>query len=186
MSWRKAALVAESSARFLSADTKTGGRWQGKAGAVASWMPGVREGERQDGYGLEVLRGRSHAWSYRAKNDVRVLWGSLDPEAERQATCWFSPDQVEIGVDPPNDRAYKLTVYVLDYDKNGRSCTVTAASDHRVLDSRDVSAVETDRGVYLTWQVTGPVVITVRKTAGENAIVSGVFIDSPAESIRRR
>ena len=48
-----------------------------------------------------------------------------------------------------------------------------------MLDTRSIS--DFTGGVYLQWNVSGDVVITVTRTAGANAVVNGLFID-PAVS----
>ncbi|MEW6745497.1 MAG: hypothetical protein AB1486_22320 [Planctomycetota bacterium] len=179
LSWREPRELVPTSARFLAADEETGGAWHGKVGAAAYWMPGVREGEAQSGFRLQVMRGRAYAWSYRVRGDTRVLQNPSDAAASRQATCWFDPDQLELRVDPPNGTPYRLSLYLLDYDRNGRTARVTLTTRSEALDSRDVSAAQTEGGVYLSWTAAGPVVIRVRNTGGANAVVSAVFLDSP-------
>ncbi len=44
---------------------------------------------------------------------------------------------------------------------------------------RDTSAEETAEGVYLSWRSNGTMLIRAQKTAGANAVISGVFVDHP-------
>ena len=79
---------------------------------------------------------------------------------------------------PSQPAPYRLTLYALDYDRNGREMAITIVSDDgEKLDSRRVGKEETAAGVYLTWTVTGPVRVGLKKLAGHSAVLSGVFID---------
>ena len=70
-----------------------------------------------------------------------------------------------------------MTVYVLDFDHNGRALEAEVLDAEGLLDRQVASRQETSGGVYLTWVVSGKVNLVLRKTAGYNATVSGVFID---------
>ena len=102
-----------------------------------------------------------------------------DPAAAPRAACWFDPECVEIRIDPPDDSPYCLTVYLLDYDRNGRAQKVIVSSGQRILDEREFLAEEMERGVYLSWESEGSVVVRFRKGTGANAVISGVFADRP-------
>jgi hypothetical protein len=84
---------------------------------------------------------------------------------------------------PANDsRPYRLSVYLMDYDIRtpawARAMELSLLdTSGGVLDTRNVTTTEMARGVYLTWTITGKVKIQARKTAGINAVVSGVFVD---------
>ena len=91
---------------------------------------------------------------------------------------------MRLRVAPPDAAPYRLTLYVLDHNRNRRAMDVVLSDDFAQLDARPIAVQETDGGVYLSWQVTGPVNIELKKTAGFNAVLSGVFVDSAAERIR--
>ncbi len=55
---------------------------------------------------------------------------------------------------------------------------ISAGGSGIVLDTRTVSSFTS--GVYLEWQVSGDVVITITKEAGANAVLSGLFLDPVA------
>ena len=38
---------------------------------------------------------------------------------------------------------------------------------------------EMEKGVYLSWEAEGPIVVRARRVSGANAVVSGVFVDRP-------
>jgi hypothetical protein len=179
MSWREPEPVARAGARFEARDDRTGGSWEGSYGALACWTPGVREGEDPSGFRMQIKKGRTFIWAEGVKGDPRLLEHQGDPDRPRRAACWFDPECVEIRIDPPDDAPYRLAVYLLDYDRNGRAQKVFVSSGHRILDEREVMAEEMERGVYLSWKPAGSVVLRFRKKTGANAVISGVFADRP-------
>ena len=48
----------------------------------------------------------------------------------------------------------------------------------RVLDEKPVSVEESAGGLYLSWDVTGPVSVRSIKTAGPDALITGIFVDA--------
>jgi hypothetical protein len=70
-----------------------------------------------------------------------------------------------------------LALYFLDWDNQGRSeqVQITNAATGAVLDTETVSSFS--QGVYLKWNVSGNVRITITRLAGNNAVLSGLFIN---------
>ncbi len=160
-------------ARFDGRDTTTAGGWPRKYGSLAAWIPDVTPAGPQKGYSLDLGHGQSCLWAP-ASDDPRVPEASSGP---RRSTCWFADQTVSFAVTPPHAKPYRLAVYVLDWDRNKRAMEVALSGDLGALDAQQATIEETDRGVYLKWTVTGPVTVEVRKTAGYNAVISGVFVD---------
>ena len=73
--------------------------------------------------------------------------------------------------------SHNLELYLLDYNTTSRSeqIQLTDANTHAVLDTQNVSSFHT--GVYLSWTISGNVLITITKTGGANAVLSGLFFD---------
>ncbi len=164
--------------RFEGGDGRRGGRWHGKYGETGVWIPGLSTGqETKHGFAVQIQRGNPFVWAQEVQ-DPRVLQHPTSPEAPRTASCWFDQDTLIVHVSPARDVPYRLTFYVLDYDRNGRAVNITLSNGFKPLDSRDARVKETGRGVYLTWTVRGPVIAELRKTAGFNAVLSGVFVDA--------
>ena len=67
----------------------------------------------------------------------------------------------------------------LDWDKQGRGETVqiTNAATGAVLSTQTVSSFQS--GIYLDYTISGNVLITITRTAGTNAVLNGLFLDSP-------
>ena len=81
----------------------------------------------------------------------------------------------------PDNEPYRLTLYLMDYDirrggERGVKLTLKTR-DGKPLDVRRAAPAETGKGVYLTWTVTGSVIVEAAKTEGINAAVSGLFVD---------
>ena len=156
-------------------DAVTGGAWAGKYGALAAWLAGHKI-EPANGFTLTSAAG-GYDWG-NAEADARVLAQPAGSTGPKKAVCWTEANQFTMKVGAPDSRRYRLSVYVLDYDKNGRSLEITVKSRDRKLHDRQTATVaETAKGVYLSWEVTGPATITVSKAAGFNAVVSGIFVD---------
>ncbi len=58
---------------------------------------------------------------------------------------------------------------------------VTISDDLAVLDTQRIQTADTATGVCLKWSVRGSVNLDVRKVAGFNAVLSGVFVDAASE-----
>ena len=72
---------------------------------------------------------------------------------------------------------HKISLYLLDWDGSARAETVTIvdANSSAVLNAESYSSFH--NGEYAAWNVKGHVLIKVVKTAGANAVVSGIFFD---------
>lgn len=151
-------------------DSATVGAWQGRYGNLAAWIAGSSQGP-QNGYLLET--GSPFVWAERT-DDTRVPQAP-DGGGSTKATCWFASESLPVRVTPPNDKPYFVGLYLLDYDRNGRSETVSVVGDMGTR--QQASTVETGRGVYLRWRVQGPFTAEIRKTKGFNVVLSAVFVD---------
>ena len=175
MIWQSAPLQA-SSAKWISRGALPDGRWQKQLGSQAVWIPKVTGNEKgQNGWRLEVQNGQAFAWSESPQADPRVL---LSPGGGRAApTCWFANDCLRFRLVAPDVAPYRLGLYWLDYDRNGRAMEVKLADDFNVLDTQQVQTTETAGGVCVQWAARGSVNIEIRKLAGFNMVLSGIFVD---------
>jgi hypothetical protein len=157
-------------------DTATAGAWHGKYGTTAAWLAGQKI-EPAHGFNL-TTSAPVYVWP---KDDATPRILALPPgqSGKKVAACWTTADQFTMSVAAPAGRPYRLTVYAMDYDNGKRGMEITVKSrDGRVYDRQNATLADTNRGIYLTWQVSGPAIITARKTEGCNAAVSGVFVDA--------
>ena len=173
--WREPAELAPSTARYEGRDSKTSGAWKGKYGTRAAWLPNVSGMEPQAGYRLEV-DGTAFAWD-NGTSDPRALESPGSGATARKATCWYGDDAVSCTIMPPDAQPYRLSLYVLDYDRNGRANRIGLSDESVVLATNEASKAENEGSTYISWSVTGPVRVKLSKKAGFNATLSGVFID---------
>ncbi|MBI3921278.1 MAG: hypothetical protein HY318_07670 [Armatimonadetes bacterium] len=182
LQWRPLREVPETKARLESKDVSSGGKWKGKYGSRAAWLAGVTSvSTEQNGYGLQVTNASECVWADGVE-DARVVDRPGTTAGQPRAACWHDVNEILFALTPPDGKPLRLTLYLLDYDHNGREMEVVLTDDMGArLSGARASKPETDSGVYLKWEVTGPVTVQVRKLAGYNAVVSGVFIDSAGE-----
>ena len=173
--WREPEELTPSTARYEGRDSKTAGAWKVKYGTRAAWIPNVSGMEAQAGYRLEV-DGAAFAWES-GTSDPRALESPGTGVTARKATCWFGDEAVSCVLTPPDAQPYRVSLYVLDYDRNGRANRIELTDEARVLATCETSKQENGQGTYLSWTVTGPVRVKLTKKAGFNATLSGVMID---------
>lgn len=58
---------------------------------------------------------------------------------------------------------------------------IALSDDFASLSTEGVSVTEMGGGAWLTWMVTGTVNVELKKTAGHNAVLSGLFVDPGTE-----
>jgi hypothetical protein len=110
--------------------------------------------------------------------DVRALRNAAN--TGRLAATWYAGSSFTIDLNLSDGQTHRVALYALDWDGAGRSerVDVLDAATGAVLDSRVLSAF--GGGEYLSWDLTGHVVLKVTNLAGPNAVVSGLFFGGPA------
>jgi hypothetical protein len=154
------------------------GSWVGKVGSagylLADW-DGAQDLSNMPGVTASLIQGSRYQWSGNT-TDVRALQG---PEGTPRAAAIFtSPTQIQEQLSFTSAYSGNLHLYALDWDKQARreSITVNDGSGPRtVLLNSDFS-----QGAWVSFPVNvaaaGTVTITVARTAGINAVLSGVFL----------
>ncbi len=117
-------------------------------------------------------------WIYnKATDEPRALAYFANPPTgkDRIAACRYG-EEVTFTLDA-GQAPRRLTLYVVDYDTKARKQTVEIldAITGQELDKQLVE--QFDQGRYLSWTIHGGVRVIVRKLAGNNAVISGVFLD---------
>jgi len=170
-----------STAQFVFADRSTLGNWKGVYGTLAYAVFGQAT-NFPAGTALAV----SHAAYYPfATNttDPRALESvsSTNP-TNRFSACVYDANAMTFDVSLPLGPTNQLALYLME-PGGGRTEQVELIRPDTgaVLDTQTVSALS--NGVYLLWQVTGPVRARVTRVAGANAVVSGVFVGSPQSQL---
>ncbi len=158
----------------LENDVTTKGDWVGKYGSSVVEMPGDPCGftgtvfvwDETTGDRRALLRGPGGTGN--AGNQGRI------------ASCWYSDSEVAYTCDHFPGKGCFLTLYLLDWDRLGRSERVELRKieDHTLVDSVEVKDFQ--EGVYLRWILNEAVWVRIVSTnTALNPVVSGVFVDPP-------
>jgi uncharacterized membrane protein YkoI len=160
-------------ATFVKSDTTTQGDWIGTYGLQGYNIIG--NASSYPSYATVTPSGQAN-WTWATSTtDLRDLQDASD--SGRIAACWYSGTSFSINVDLTDGQAHDVTLYALDWDKNGRSeqIQIANASTGAVLDTETISSFS--GGEYLQWNMSGNVVIKLTCLAGYNAVISGLFFD---------
>jgi hypothetical protein len=170
------AAPASNTAVFVKNDATTQGSWMGVYGAN----------------GYNVIDSAVSYPGYVAvtpANQVNYVWAAstTDPRALQQvgssngiAAAWYNNNSFTVDLIFTDGATHQLAVYCLDWDGNGaraETLSITDGATGAVLDTRNVSSFQ--NGQYLVWTLSGHVVLNVTHTAGDNAVISGLFFDPP-------
>ncbi len=168
--------VGNPTASLVKTDTTTQGNWIGAYGSQGYNLIG--NATSYPSYAQVTSSGQSN-WTWAANpSSPRALQDTGG--AGRMAACWYSSTSFTVDVNLSDGQAHDLELYFVDWDSTSRSeqVQISAAGSGIVLDTETVSSFTS--GVYLEWQVSGDVVITITKEAGANAVLSGLFLDPVA------
>ncbi|MDG3003703.1 NPCBM/NEW2 domain-containing protein [Paludisphaera mucosa] len=158
---------------YAGRDAATKGDWIGAYGGTGQLM--LNNPSALPSYASVATSGAAaYTWAA-TTTDPRAL--ETADGARRQASTWYSASAFTIDVNLTDGRPHRVSLYAVDWDGSARAqrIEVVDAATGQVLDTRDVASF--NGGVYLTWNVSGHVLFRVTRTAGVNAVVSGVFID---------
>ncbi len=102
--------------------------------------------------------------------------------SDRIAAALYSPTTFEIDLNITDGQTHQVALYCLDWDSRRRAQTVELRdyASGAVLDSRSISNFHD--GQYLVWDVAGHVVFRITRTAGADAVVSGIYFGGPREA----
>ncbi|HVL13098.1 MAG TPA: hypothetical protein VM529_11065 [Gemmata sp.] len=144
------------------------GEWNeygGKDGHVLCATP------HEQSVGVSFLEAKAHVWASNTA-DERAL---RLPTGERSAACRYN---MVFGFTAP---AGVVTLYMLDWDRNGRhqKVEVLDVETGEVLDTQEFRNFE--EGLYAQWTLSRPANFRVTKIAGENAVVSAVLLGGSFE-----
>jgi hypothetical protein len=164
---------------FIKTDTATQGNWRGVFGAEGFLIPG--QSQSLPSYSGAAVNGQVYAWAD-PTSDIRALQKSTG--TDHIASVWTATDTFNIDMNFTDAKAHRVTVYVMDWDNMGRAerFEVIDVTSGAVLQSTDVS--DFGAGKYLQWDLRGNVRLKVTRTAGNNAIVEGVFFDVAPKTLQ--
>jgi hypothetical protein len=150
------------------------GSWVGAYGSVgyalAGWN-GSTDLASLPNATLTLERGTRYRWAP-VTTDVRAL--QSPDKSTRVAATYYDPSQVRVKLSFTAAYTGNLELYAVDWDKLGRRETITVNGQTAVL-SADFS-----QGAWMSFPISvaagGTVTITVDRTAGVNAVLSGIFL----------
>jgi hypothetical protein len=93
-------------------------------------------------------------------------------------TTWFNDTTFRLTAGILDGQPHRLTLYLLDYDHMNRNEQVVISTPQGTQLAQ-APVTNFTNGVYLSWIVTGYVVIDIKNTGGLNAVCSGIFFDPP-------
>jgi len=167
--------AATATATYVSADVATQGNWKGVYGANgvdlnadANTIPAYAS--------LAPINAASYTWDGNSTAVQSLQRAGIG----RVAATWYSFAGYTLDLNLTDANAHKVSLYALDYDRNNRSerIDVLDAATGTVLDTRSISGFA--GGQYLSWKLSGHVLLRVTNTGPSNAVISGVFFDPSA------
>lgn len=164
-----------SAVAFVSTDSATQGNWKAAYGADGFNVLG--DAASYPAYAAVTPSGQaSYTWAA-STTDVRAL--SKSAASDRVAGCWFSYNSFTVDVNLTDSSTHQVSLYFLDWENAGRVVAVTVqdAATGATMDTRTVSSFY--GGKYLVWNISGHVTFTITKSAGNNAVISGLFFGGP-------
>ena len=166
--------TAPATATFVGEDTTTEGSWIGVYGSQGYNV--INSGVSYPSYATVTPAG-NHPDTWAASTSVPQALQDAPPGTSRIAACWYASTSFTVDVDLTDGQSHNLELYLLDYDTTSRSeqIQLTDANTHAVLSTESVSSFH--GGVYMSWTISGNVLITFTKTGGANAVLSGLFFD---------
>jgi hypothetical protein len=151
------------------------GNWVGVYGSVgydlAGWEGSASDLSSLPNVSLSLTQGVRYRWIANT-GEVRAL--EAPNGLTRNAAVYTYPSQVRVQLTFSTAYNGSIELYALDWDKQGRRETITV-NDQTAALSSDFS-----QGAWVSFRVSvasgGTVTITVDKTAGINAVLSGIFL----------
>jgi hypothetical protein len=159
-------------ATFVRIDNTTAGSWKGVYGGEGF---NTLHEVRYPAYVTAAVSGVS-MWNWSsATTEARGLQKSSPTSYDRVAACWHA-EAFTIDLSFNDANTHRVALYFLDWDRRGRVEKIEVLdSSNNVLDTRSASGFA--GGQYVVWNLSGRVKIRVTKTAGINAVISGLFFD---------
>jgi hypothetical protein len=135
--------------------------WDGPTGDV-SYIPNAT---------VSLVQGTRFQWAAHTE-DPRAL--SEPGTLTRNAAAYYDPNQVQVKLNFTAAYTGTLHTYALDWDSTVRRETITVNGQTAVLSS------SFNKGAWVSFPISvaagGTVTITVDRTAGPNAVLSGIFL----------
>ncbi|MGD0301988.1 MAG: hypothetical protein ABSE86_33330, partial [Bryobacteraceae bacterium] len=161
-------------ATFVQMDTATQGNWEGVYGSDGYNVIG--DLTSNPSYVTPIPSGQSsYTWTA-STSDVRALQKASNP-AVRIAATWYSSTQFTIDMNITDSATHQVALYCLDWDSTARRQTINVLDGNGNILNTQALTSSFNGGVYMVWNVSGHVQFQVTRTAGNNAVLSGLFFE---------
>jgi len=166
-------LTAGALANFVTSNTTVEGTWRGTYGADGHFI--AQDSTTVPSYAAFSISGDALFTWVPTTTDPRALENGAN--TGRLAACAFTYSSMTFDVNFTDGDAHPFELYALDWDSKGRVETIRVAdaASGAVLNTQTISNFSS--GVYLIWNITGHVKITVTTVSGPNAVISGAFFN---------
>jgi 6-phosphogluconolactonase len=151
------------------------GNWVGVYGSGGYLLPdwsGTQDLSDLPGVTATLQQGSRYRWTS-STTDVRALTGPSG--GARVASCYTYKTQIRLQLSFKSGYTGNLEIYALDWDKLGRRETISVGGETAVLSS------DFSQGAWVSFPISvsagGSVTIVVDRTAGINAVLSGIFLN---------
>jgi hypothetical protein len=169
--------VKGASAALLATDTTTKGTWKGVYGKdgyaisqLAQSLPAYAQ--------FSVASAGNYTW-VPSTTDTRGL--QKVSTADRIAGAWYTNASMTVNLNLTDGKAHNVAMYMVDWDSTTRVewFQFFDASTGEPIVSQASSGF--NGGKWLVWSIQGNVQIVVTRTAGANAVLSGLMFDAGAQ-----
>jgi hypothetical protein len=160
-------------ATALGQDATTQGTWIDTYGAEGYDVIGAAVG--LPSYATVTPSGQTSYTAAASTSDPRAL--EVPGADNRIAAGWYANQSFTVDVDLTDGQMHDLGLYFLDWGRGGRveQVQLADAATGAVLSTQTVSSF--GGGVYLDYQVSGNILITIKDLSGTNAVLNGLFLD---------
>ena len=168
----------QASAEWLGPDDLTRGSWRGGYGLEGHTLQG--DTTMLPGY-AQVSFSEAQTWVWNGSTgDPSAVERSSG--SGRLAACWYSPQSLSVRVTFTDGLAHEAAFYLLDWDTHDRSQQVDVldANNGAILHSQQIGNFHSGR--YLSFLLRGDVLVRFTRLNGFNAVLSGIFFDSPGSA----
>jgi hypothetical protein len=157
-------------AAFATLNPTTAGNWIGIYGSKGYNV--INDAVSYPSYVTVTPSGvNAYTWTS-STSDGRALEAARST-ANRIAAAWYG-SAFTIDLAFKDTVQHQIAIYCVDWDSTSRAETVNIVDENGVLLNTQ-SVANFHNGEYLVWQLSGHVKIQVTRTAGVNAVISGLF-----------
>lgn len=174
--------AVQATAVFVGTDTVTQGNWKGAYGAEGYDIIG--DGGSYPAYAQVTFLGNTD-FTWVSTTYSRLALQKIASSTNRIAACSYNTNTFYIYFNLTDGKTHRIGFYCLDWDAQQRSETmdVIDATTGVVLNSQPVANFSL--GKYVTWDLSGYVVVRITRNSGTNCVISGLFFDTtPLRPVR--